>query len=59
MPLDDDVPFDLQHAERIVESTETGLYNVMTMPATLAGLKKFAVVYQDITFQRFRDAFQV
>jgi hypothetical protein len=52
IPPDDDVPFDLQHAERIVENAETGLYNVRTMPATLTGLKKFAVVYQDITCQR-------
>jgi hypothetical protein len=59
MPPDDDVPFDLQHAERIVEKAETGLYSVRTMPATLAGLKKFAFVYQDITCQRFWDALQV
>jgi hypothetical protein len=59
MPPDEDVPFDLQHAEQIVENAEIGLYNVRTMPATLAGLKKFAVVYQDITFQRFWDALEV
>jgi hypothetical protein len=59
MPPDDDVPFDLQHTERIVENAEAGLYNSRTMPATLTGLKKFAVVYQDITCQRFWDALQV
>jgi hypothetical protein len=53
MPTDDDVPFDSQQAERILEDAETGLCNVRAMPATLTGLNKFAVIYQDITCQRF------
>jgi hypothetical protein len=59
MPPDDDVPFDLRHAERIMEKAETGLCNVRTMPAALTGLKKFSVVYQDFTCHRFWDALQV
>jgi hypothetical protein len=59
MPPDDDVPFELQHAEQILEDAETGLYNVRAMPATLTGLKKFPVIYQDVTCQQFWDALQV
>jgi hypothetical protein len=59
VPPDDDVPFDLQHAEKILEDAETGLYNVRAMPATLTRLNKFTVVYQDITCQRFWDALEV
>jgi hypothetical protein len=59
VPPDDDVPFDLQRAEQILEDAETGLYNARAMPATLTGLKKFAVVYQDVTCQRFWDALEV
>lgn len=58
-PPGDDLPKDLLKAERIMEEMEQGLFNSRAVPDALIDLKKYAVIYQDITSQRFWDALGV
>ena len=53
------LPEQLQEAEDAMADMETGLYNSRALPDQYVGLRKYAVIYQDVLSQRYWDALQV
>jgi hypothetical protein len=58
-PPDDDTPKDLREAEQQMADLETRLFNTQAPPPELAGCKKYATIYMNITSPRFWEALQV
>jgi hypothetical protein len=58
-PPEDDLPQDLQAADREMEVVEMGLFNIRSLPPRLTGCKKYAIVHQDIMSSRFFEALQL
>jgi hypothetical protein len=58
-PPEEELPQQLQEAEDAMAGMKKGLYNTRVLPDRYIGLRKYAVIYQDILSQRFWDALEV
>lgn len=56
---EEELPHDLEAADREMEGMEIGLFNTRAVPPQLQGCKKYAIVYQDIMSSHFFEALQV
>ena len=58
-PPEEELPQQLQEAANAMEDMKTGLYNTRALSIQYVGLRKYAVIYQDVLSQRLWDALQV